>query len=65
MGRLIACGVDFFKLYGTEELAIRDSPRAVDAAVTEIAAVHEALGTQVNFGVDFYAAWPRRWPSGF
>ena len=41
-------------LNGTEEMAMLDSPRAVDAAVAKVAAVHEALGSQVSFGLDFH-----------
>lgn len=54
MRRLMEGGFDTFKLNGTEEMAMLDSPRAVDAAVAKIAAVHEALGNQVSFGLDFH-----------
>lgn len=54
LGRLMEGGFDIFKLHGTEALAMLDLPRAVDTAVAKIVAVHEALGTQVNFGLDFH-----------
>jgi galactonate dehydratase len=54
MQRLMEGGFDTFKLNGTEELAMLDSPRAIDASVAKIAAVHDALGTQVSFGLDFH-----------
>jgi galactonate dehydratase len=54
MGRLMEGGFDTFKLNGTEEMAMLDSPRAVDAAVAKVAAVHEALGNRVGFGLDFH-----------
>ena len=54
MRRLMAGGFDTFKLNGTEELAMIDTPRAVDAAVRKVADVHAALGTEVSFGLDFH-----------
>jgi galactonate dehydratase len=54
MRRLMEGGFDTFKLNGTEEMALLDSPRAVDAAVARIAAVREALGSSVDFGLDFH-----------
>jgi galactonate dehydratase len=54
MGRLMEGGFDTFKLNGTEEMAMLDSPRAVDAAVAKVAAVHEALGNRIGFGLDFH-----------
>ncbi len=54
MLRLMEGGFDTFKLNGTEEMAMLDSPRVVDAAVAKIAGVHEALGTKVSFGLDFH-----------
>jgi galactonate dehydratase len=54
MQRLMEGGFDTFKLNGTEEMAMLDSPRAIDAAVAKIAGVHDALGTQVSFGLDFH-----------
>lgn len=58
MQRLMEGGFDTFKLNGTEEMAMLDSPRAVDEAVAKIAAVHEALGNQVSFGLDFHGRVP-------
>ena len=54
MQRLMEGGFDTFKLNGTEEMTMLDSPRAVDAAVAKIAGVRDALGTQVSFGLDFH-----------
>lgn len=54
MQRLMEGGFDTFKLNGTEELALLDSPRAVDAAVAKIAGVREALGSRIDFGIDFH-----------
>ena len=54
MQKLMEGGFDTFKLNGTEEMAMLDSPRVVDAAVANIAGVHEALGTKVSFGLDFH-----------
>ncbi|AKC87588.1 galactonate dehydratase [Pseudoxanthomonas suwonensis] len=49
-----ALGFDTFKFNGTEELRLVDSPRAVDAALTRVAAVREAFGDAIDFGVDFH-----------
>lgn len=54
MQRLMEGGFDTFKLNGTEEMAMLDTPRAVDAAVAKVAAVHEQLGSRVSFGLDFH-----------
>lgn len=54
MQRLMEGGFDTFKLNGTEELALLDSPRAIDAAVAKIAGVREALGMRIDFGLDFH-----------
>ena len=47
-------GFDTFKFNGTEELKLVDSPRAVDAAQARVAAVREAFGDSVDFGIDFH-----------
>ena len=47
-------GFDTFKFNGTEELKLLDSPRAVDAALARVAAVREAFGDSVDFGIDFH-----------
>src|SRR5690606_16696263 len=47
-------GFDTFKFNGTEALTLLDSPRAVDQAVAKVAAVREAFGDSVDFGVDFH-----------
>ena len=54
MRRLMEGGFDTFKLNGTEEMAMLDTPRAVDAAVKKVADVHAALGTSISFGLDFH-----------
>ena len=54
MRRLMVGGFDTFKLNGTEEMALIDTPRAVDAAVRKVADVHAALGTEISFGLDFH-----------
>jgi galactonate dehydratase len=54
MRRLMEGGFDTFKLNGTEEMAMLDTPRAVDAAVKKVAAVHAELGAQISFGLDFH-----------
>lgn len=54
MRRLMEGGFDTFKLNGTEEMSLLDTPRAVDAAVQKIADIHAALGTQISFGLDFH-----------
>ena len=54
MQRLLEGGIDTFKLNGCEEMALLDSPRAIDAAVAKIAGVRDALGMQVDFGLDFH-----------
>ncbi len=47
-------GFDTFKFNGTEELAIIDRPVAVDAAVAKVAEIRAALGSSVDFGIDFH-----------
>ncbi|MDM0109157.1 galactonate dehydratase [Variovorax sp. J22R24] len=54
MQRLFEGGIDTFKLNGCEEMGLLDSPRAVDEAVAKIAAVRDALGMSVSFGLDFH-----------
>ncbi|TWD76479.1 galactonate dehydratase [Variovorax beijingensis] len=54
MQRLLEGGIDTFKLNGCEEMALLDSPRAVDTAVAKVAAVRDALGMRVDFGLDFH-----------
>jgi galactonate dehydratase len=54
MQRLMEGGFDTFKLNGTEELGLLDSPRAIDAALAKIAGVRDALGNSVDFGLDFH-----------
>ena len=47
-------GFDTFKLNGTEELAMIDSAKAVDAAVGRIAEIRSAFGNDIEFGIDFH-----------
>jgi galactonate dehydratase len=54
MQHLMEGGCFTFKLNGCEEMAMLDSPRAVDAAVAKVAGVREALGMRVDFGLDFH-----------
>ncbi len=54
MRKLMEGGFDTFKLNGTEEMTMLDTPRAVDAAIAKVAAVRDALGMQVSFGLDFH-----------
>ncbi len=49
-----AQGFDTFKFNGTEELRLVDSPRAVDSALARVAAVRDAFGDTVDFGIDFH-----------
>ena len=49
-----ALGFDTFKFNGTEELRLVDSPRAIDRALARVAAVREAFGDTVDFGIDFH-----------
>jgi galactonate dehydratase len=52
--RLREGGFDTFKMNGTEEMAILDSARAVDAAVARIAEIRDAFGNDIEFGIDFH-----------
>ena len=52
--RLREGGFDTFKMNGTEELAIVDSAKAVDAAVGRIAEIRAAFGNDIEFGIDFH-----------
>ena len=52
--RLREGGFDTFKLNGTEELALIDSARKVDAAVSRIAEIRAAFGQDIEFGIDFH-----------
>ena len=50
----LAQGFDTFKFNGTEEMRLVDGPRAIDAALAKVAAVREAFGDTVDFGIDFH-----------
>jgi galactonate dehydratase len=52
--KLREAGFDTFKMNGTEEMAMLDSARAVDAAVGRIAEIREAFGNDIEFGIDFH-----------
>lgn len=52
--RLREGGFDTFKMNGTEEMAILDSAKAVDAAVARIAEIRDAFGNDIEFGIDFH-----------
>ncbi|MFL6662367.1 MAG: galactonate dehydratase [Rhizobacter sp.] len=54
MQRLMEGGFDTFKLNGTEEMHMLDTPRAVDAVVERIGGIHAALGSRVSFALDFH-----------
>ncbi|WP_028101311.1 galactonate dehydratase [Pseudoduganella violaceinigra] len=61
---LQALGLNTFKMNGTEELAMLDSAKAVDAAVERIAGMRSAFGHDIEFGIDFHGrvAWPMAKP---
>lgn len=52
--KLREAGFDTFKLNGTEEMAMIDSAKAVDAAVSRIAEIRGAFGSDIEFGIDFH-----------
>jgi len=52
--KLMTAGFDTFKLNGTEELALIDSPRVIDDAVAKVAEIHAAFGTRISYGIDFH-----------
>ncbi|WP_374604996.1 galactonate dehydratase [Niveibacterium sp.] len=54
IGEQLEAGFDTFKFNGSEELAMLAGPRAVDAVVARVAAVREAFGERVDFGIDFH-----------
>jgi galactonate dehydratase len=54
IAKLRQAGFDTFKLNGTEEFAMLDSTRAIDAAVSRIGEIRAAFGTQIEFGIDFH-----------
>jgi len=47
-------GFDTFKMNGTDDLAIIDSARRVDAAVKRVAGIRETFGDAIEFGLDFH-----------
>ncbi|TCV98927.1 galactonate dehydratase [Biostraticola tofi] len=54
MKKLAAIGFDTFKLNGCEEMGLLDNSRKVDAAVAVAAQVREAMGYDIEFGLDFH-----------
>lgn len=54
MKKLAGIGFDTFKLNGCEEMGLLDSSRKVDAAVAVAAQVREAMGNDIEFGLDFH-----------
>ncbi|SNZ15902.1 galactonate dehydratase [Natronoarchaeum philippinense] len=50
----VDAGFDALKMNGTPELRRIDNPAAVDAARNRIAEVREAVGDEVDIGVDFH-----------
>lgn len=54
MKKLTEIGFDTFKLNGCEEMGLLDNSRKVDATVAVAAQVREALGNDIEFGLDFH-----------
>ena len=52
--RKVEAGFTAMKMNATEELARVDSPAAVEAAVTRLREVREAVGDEIDVGVDFH-----------
>ena len=52
--QLHAQGWDTFKLNGCGKLKIIDSYRAVEKVVARVAAIREACGSEIDFGLDFH-----------
>lgn len=52
--KLREAGFDTFKMNASEELAMIDSAKAVDAAVERIAEIRSAFGASIEFGIDFH-----------
>jgi len=52
--RKVEAGFTALKMNATEELERVDSPAAVEAAVTRLREVREAVGDEVDVGVDFH-----------
>jgi len=51
---LQAHGYDTFKFNGTEEFAMLETARAVDAAVEKVGEIRAAFGHSIDFGIDFH-----------
>ena len=54
MKKLREAGFDTFKMNGTEELGIVTGSKDIDAAVSRIAEIRAAFGTEIEFGIDFH-----------
>ena len=52
--KLVDAGFDTFKLNGTEEMGLIDTPRTVDAVVARVAEIHSAFGNSISYGLDFH-----------
>jgi galactonate dehydratase len=52
--KLMEAGFDTFKLNGTEEMRLVDTPSAVDAAVARVAEIHSAFGNAISYALDFH-----------
>ena len=52
--KLMAGGVDTFKLNGCEEMGIIDNARKVDAAIAVVAEIRAKFGNTIEFGLDFH-----------
>lgn len=52
--KLVDAGFDTFKLNGTEELGMIDTPRAVDAVIAKVAEIHSVFGNSISYGIDFH-----------
>jgi galactonate dehydratase len=51
---LLQAGFDTFKLNGTEEMRLIDTPSAVDAAVARVAEIHSVFGNAISYALDFH-----------
>ena len=51
---LVEAGFDTFKLNGTEEMGLIDTPATVDAAVAKVAEIYSAFGNTISYGLDFH-----------
>ncbi|MEO1035437.1 MAG: galactonate dehydratase [Pseudomonadota bacterium] len=52
--RLLEQGWDTFKLNGTGRLRMVDNYRSIEKVISRVAAIREAFGSQIDFGLDFH-----------